>query len=939
MRNLLNPKWLLIINTVPTIVLFVLFIGEFNVIKTLLAEENISLWTIFSIILGTLGVLNLSYSAYLIFRKKEISIFYGVAALLCYIPFLYLFEYHIDKIIPFNIPQWMYSGNSVIYAITFLMPTLIYSIFVFVLHFTPENKDHKASRNFLFAIIVPILFYLFFQVIMPLWKPVEGNFGIHTTLIFVIAGTLVFLFFVIRAVYILATKKNHIWQKYQLAWKIPISILLPLVGLAVNNGQFLSSFVSNDAGVFGDFKSYWFYALAFVNGIFICLPNLKNKLYRILLFVGRSITFSYTLYFFLVFLPFLPLSIIAIIAIGTGFLMLTPLLLFVLHVNELSKDITFLHKSFSRSTILLVSFCCVMVIPVSITFKYLNDRSVLNETLNYIYSPDYSKTYKIDKSSLQNTLNVVSYYKDNNNQTLLGSQIPYLSSYFNWLVLDNLTLSDAKINSLEKIFWDKTSFKLSPEISTNDNVQITNISTKSTYDKAQHVWVSWIDLEMTNNTNSDQPSEYKTTFELPDGCWISDYYLYVGKKKKMGILAEKKSAMWVFSNIRNENKDPGILYYLTGNKVAFRVFPFAKNEVRKTGIELLHRELIKLTLDNRVIELGKPDSIQNVGFENKVVVYVSSQQKQTLKKVQRRPYYHFIVDVSTGIEKYSNEFIKRIEKLTEKDKSLAENAQISFVNSYVTTYPYDNEWKQHFKSQVFEGGFYLDRAIKTILVNSYKEKSNTFPVIIVVTDSIQNAVLDKDFSDLKMTFPDNNLFFCLNDKGNLEPHSLMTKPSESVTDTLSNYNGKTVLEYKFNDNAVSYLPDNNKPTILLRSDIFETSENEIKDKNWESALIMQAKWTSQILHPETSDKEWLRLVKYSFMSKVMTPVTSYLVVENEAQKAALLKKQKQVLSSNKSLDLGEDTQRMSEPGLVLMAILFGFALWIKEKRKKTKYSC
>ncbi len=934
MRNLLNPKWLLIINTVPIIVLFVLFIGEFNVIKTLLTEENISLWKLFGFILGFLGVLNLSYSAYLIFRKKEISIFYGVAALLCYIPFLYLFGYHIDKIIPFNIPQWMFSGNSVIYVGTFLMPTLAYSIFVLVLHFTPENKDHKASSNFLFAIIVPIAFYLFFQVIMPLWKPVDGDFGIHTILIFVIVGTLVFLFFVIRAVYILSTKRNHIWQKYQLAWKIPISIVLPLVGLAVNNGQFLSSFVSNDAGVFGDFKSYWFYALAIVNGIFICLPNPENKLYRILLFVGRSITFSYTLYFFLVFLPFLPLSIIAIIAVGTGFLMLTPLLLFVLHVNELSKDITFLRKFFSRNTILLISICSVMVIPVSITFKYLNDKDVLNETLDYIYSPDYSKTYKIDKSSLQNTLNVVSYYKDKNNQTLLGSQIPYLSSYFNWLVLDNLTLSDAKINSIEMIFWDKTSFKLSPEISTNDNVKITNISTKSTYDKSQQAWVSWINLEMTNNTGNDWPSEYKTVFELPEGCWISNYYLYVGKKKEMGILAEKKSAMWVFSNIRNENKDPGILYYLTGNKVAFRVFPFAKNEVRKTGIELLHREPIKLTLDNKVIKLGKPDSIQSAGFENKDVVYVSSKQKQTLKKVQRKPYYHFIVDVSTGIEKYSNEFTKRIEKLVEKDKSLAENAQISFVNSYVTTYPYDNEWKQHFKSQIFDGGFYLDRAIKTVLVNSYKEKSNTFPVIIVVTDSIQNAVLDKDFSDLKMTFPDNNLFFCLNDKGNLEPHSLMTKPSESLPDSLSNYNGNTVLEYKVNDNAVIYLPDNNKPTILLKSDIFETSENEIKDKSWESALIMQAKWTSQILHPETSDKEWLRLVKYSFMSKVMTPVTSYLVVENEAQKAALLKKQKQVLSSNKSLDLGEDTQRMSEPGLVLMAILFGFALWIKEKRNQ-----
>jgi hypothetical protein len=66
----------------------------------------------------------------------------------------------------------------------------------------------------------------------------------------------------------------------------------------------------------------------------------------------------------------------------------------------------------------------------------------------------------------------------------------------------------------------------------------------------------------------------------------------------------------------------------------------------------------------------------------------------------------------------------------------------------------------------------------------------------------------------------------------------------------------------------------------------------------------------------------------------MTPVTSYLVVENEAQKAMLKKKQEQALSGNKSFDLGEDTQRMSEPGLMLLAILFGLLIWYREKRKR-----
>jgi hypothetical protein len=147
---------------------------------------------------------------------------------------------------------------------------------------------------------------------------------------------------------------------------------------------------------------------------------------------------------------------------------------------------------------------------------------------------------------------------------------------------------------------------------------------------------------------------------------------------------------------------------------------------------------------------------------------------------------------------------------------------------------------------------------------------------------------------------------------------------------------QTVLEYKLSDNSIVYLPNNNKPSIVLKKDIFKIAETEIQEKNWQSALTMQAKWMSQILHPETADKEWKNMVKHSFISKVMTPVTSYLVVENEAQKAILKKKQEQVLSSNKSLDLDENAQRMSEPSLWILTILLVFALFYRQIRKRQR---
>lgn len=402
----------------------------------------------------------------------------------------------------------------------------------------------------------------------------------------------------------------------------------------------------------------------------------------------------------------------------------------------------------------------------------------------------------------------------------------------------------------------------------------------------------------------------------------------------MGILAEKRTAKWVFSNIRNENRDPGILYYLTGNKVAFRVFPFAKNEVRKTGIELIHKEPFQFKIDKETVILGDFKKNEEKVYENKNIIYISAEGKQKLKKVNRKPYFHFILDATNkdSLATYKN----RLESLVKNNKNLSENAKISFVNSYVNTTPLINGFQLNLKKIKFEGGFYLDRAIKSILFNSYKSQTNYYPVIVVITDSIKEAIINKDFLDWKFTFPESDLFYNLNKKGILESHSLILNPSKPVNASANLSFDKTVLEYKLEDNSVKYLSDNNKPTIILKTDVFKIENKEINKKSWNSGLLMQAKWRSQILHPENSDTEWLDLVRNSFTSHIMTPVTSFLVVENEAQKAILKRKQQQVLSSNQLLDLGEEAESMSEPGFVVMLFLLGFIFWFRSKRNGIK---
>ncbi|EDM44778.1 hypothetical protein SCB49_14440 [unidentified eubacterium SCB49] len=317
------------------------------------------------------------------------------------------------------------------------------------------------------------------------------------------------------------------------------------------------------------------------------------------------------------------------------------------------------------------------------------------------------------------------------------------------------------------------------------------------------------------------------------------------------------------------------------------------------------------------------------------MVYISAEKKKSLTTVTRKPYFHFLVDASQKSQPNTANNIKKITTLISNNRPLAENAQISYVNQYVNTTAFASGWEEQYENLTFEGGFFLDRAIRKTLSNNYQHNTQTYPVFVVVTDSIENAILNENFSDLAFTFPESSLFYNLDNSGVLREHSLIKNPSKQLPEVKRVCMFcESVLAYKTEDNTTVYIPANNSPSIILKKTVFDIPETEIKEKDWVSALKMQGQWNSQILHPNTSEKKWLTLVKHSFISKVMTPLTSYLVVENEAQKEMLKKKQEQALSGNKSLDLGEETQRMSEPSLIILAISFVLIVWYREKRKR-----
>lgn len=946
MKNFLNPKWLLLINTVP--ILLLLFLGwhEFSIIKSLLEEESLCLWKTFTIAIVVLGGLTLAYSVIQALNNKKLTIGYSIVSLVLYLAYLYLYYYKISDILPPSIPDWMTSDNIHLHVSAALMPTLAHSVIVLVVLLTPKLENKTAVGSLIAAVLIPIAFYLFGVLIMPLWRGFGGEANLHLAAVMLVIGTVIFMFLLVRGSYIILSKRNFN-PKYALFWKVPISIILPLVGLTVNTTSF--------DNMFGNFSNPWFFILAVINGVFVCLPSLNNKTYRIFLFLGRSITFTFTLYFFIVFLPFLPFSIVAIILIGLGFLMLTPLMLFVLHVQELYNDVLFLKKELKPIIIGVICIVGLAIIPMGITFSFIRDRSMLNETLEYLYSPDYSKNYTLNKNTVNRVLENVD--ERTKSFSILYSTTPYIASYYRWLVLDNMNLSASRKILINHVFNGDDSIVLG-SIATTDTkstpeIQISEIDHTSRYDEDQQAWISWVDLSIKNNNAPLWEAEYKTRFTLPNGCWISDYYLNLGGVRKKGLLAEKKAAIWIFQQIRNVNRDPGLLTYIGGNEIEFKVFPFQQQETRYTGIEFIHKEPVEIIIDGHAISLG--DKSYSSPIDNSIIedgiAYISADKKTELKKVVRKPYYHFIVDVSADNKQPSSEdypeakqfdkdlniYAKRIQTLLDKNIISADDAKISYVNSYVETKELKDDWKEELTNKKLDGGFYLDRALKKAMYDNYVQAEDSkYPIFVIVSDFWTNKIWNKDIKDFQFTYPDNHFGYTLLGS-ELVAFDLFASDFSMSDSIITNIPSYEVLEYQFSDGSKVYLPNDSLASVALDPSLskWEVLDNNIKEKNWQSALLQQGQWMHQTLYPYSAKDDWLDLVRNSFKSRIMTPLTSYIVLENEAQEALLIKKQEQVLAGNKNLDLEDESiVRMSEPELYLLLILLSVFLLIVQRKRK-----
>ncbi len=941
MKNTLHPKWILVISTLPSLLLLYVLYEQFRIIRPLLTPEEIQWWKNIGGGLIALIVLQTLYAAIMIRRQHLLTALYGMLSLFATIVFLYYYIYHHEHLISSNVPAWMIQINILPYAGSFLMPTVGYALWIIMLYITPDTKKHHPLASALMAIAFPLLVYLLSQLVTPLWKwagPRNEEYLVHVLLVSVISATLGFFLFLIRTMYIMSLQVKPAYKRFRKAGWVLVTLVLPFIGLEVNNGHhspFPFPFFGGDTlSIFGDFSHPWFYYLTAMNGLLLCLPQWSNPVYRLIVFLLRGVTFPFTLYFFAVFLPYLPLSIIAIIAYGAGFLMLSPLLLMGIHLLVLKEDYQYLRPLYSRAKLTVGVLASIMIIPAAITMVFKHYKKVLHNTLEYVYEPRYDKTYSISTTSLQSILSHILLHKNEVTTDIFNQKtIPFISPYYNSLVLQNLTLSQEKISTIQHLFMGKTVDHFSrtaPTVNRDSCVVVSGITYHVHFDSIYRHWVSDIELSITNTDTLPGLRSFGTSFYIPDGVYISDYYLYIDGRKEKGILSEKKSALWIYNQIVDRRQDPGLLYYLSPHQLALSVFPVESQETRKTGFQLIHKEPFELHIERVKKELGSRDIAMEETIKTSNAIFIPSEVKKRLPKVTRPAYFHFMADMSKGAEGMSHSYVTSITNALETYPSLARNARISWVNSVVTSESITENLQESFNKQTHQGGFFLDRAIRKALVESYSH--DHYPIMVVLTPDLQQAYINGNFMDVQFTFPERSPFYHLQEGLTWTAHDLFNRPYDSLSITGDMFAPIAVHALNISEGNTVYIPTTPEGSVCYQLQPNNIPKPISDNDKWAKGMENQTLIASMRLGHAPHTVLRKTIIRNSFATGMLTPLTSYIALENEAQKNVLKEKQRLMLEGNAILDHDDEFATMSEPSLWLMMLLtMCFLLWKHRK--------
>ena len=934
MRPFRNPIGILLAHVLPAAVLALLFGDTYHTVHALLPAESIAEWKRCGILFGSVVLMSLLYGMALWQRERDVHFVYGVLVFAAYVPLLWYFTEQFRVLVPWDVPRWMVADDLELLPFRLLGIPLLHALFVLVAATLRDESKGTPLRDLLIAAGIPLSIYLFVQVVEP-WR-LDIDFERHVWVVVLVCLCVAFLFFVFRGAAALVLRTTTRSVDRGLFARIVVALVLPLLGLFIHNVGF-GGVTSEAHGIFGNLSHWAFYAIALVNGAVVVWPSSTDHRLRFLQFILRSIGFTYVLYFFVLFVPWVPLSVVAIIAFGLGFLLLAPVLLVLVQGKQLADDARHLRAYHGTGKIVGAFLLALSVIPGAITANYLHHRAVLHAALDHVYHTDPLSPARspIDADALRTVLDQVD---ANQERWSSRSATPFLTPYYNRIVLDNLTLGQRKLDELRLIFHDEhpayeDEFRRVPPPS---NVRLDSAVAHSQFDPEQSVWRTWVDLRMTNLGPAN--SEFVTRFQLPDGAWISDTYLTIAGERVPGILAEKKAAEWVYRQIANVQRDPSILRYVTPDELEYRVFPFGEEEVRTAGMEVLHREPLMLELNGIRLQLGDTTTTtasNAITTPDEAVTYVPQRVKAGLTKVRRKPVFHLVLDATERWRDERERLIQEVDAFVAEHRIDTDSMVIHLCDAYDTQVQWNAEGKERYRHHVGRGGFFSDRVMRRVLVENCTHPSPTTPIIVLATGGPSYAtesygVLLDELDDVATCLPEGASFIVLGQEGNGTRRSF-EPPHRGLNSNWLTIEVPEVLAWPDARSPTAYLKDDSAASIVVDHGRLNALPD-LRERQWMDMLVLEGQWRHYRLRGEGANTGWHGLVRGSFQARTLLPPTAWICLENESQRLALMKKQQETLSAAAGLDVDEEATSMSEPGLWWFLLIVPILYWRSRPR-------
>lgn len=926
-------------------------------------------------------------------RKPLHTLLQVLLGILC-LTHLIAFCWMIGDVIPSDTPEWMVGPSFSLGQFTAMVPGIFLALWRLASVRTSLSPIKDFALSLVVSVIGPGLLYVFLTISMFglrvasdssrwvdwLWKSVFPVILIVCPVFFFL-GLLRCLMWLWQFI----ARKREEYRTIHFIYLGLVALVFPLGGLLLNT---LIPFPA-------DFQNPWPYVLTVLNALALMMPLTRFVWLNRLACFLRWVLMPFTFYFFIVFLPFMPSSLFAILVMGSGFLILTPTLLFVVQVQKLRKDVAvWTQAGVSSAGRWLRILGAMAILPLCFVARSEYDRVVLHRTLDYYYAREDTKDARspVHAGDVKRILKRVRAFKD-------GAEIPYLTNWYNWRVFDNLLLQDEKFNDLWRAFVDDYPPEKSPyqwwrnmfgELFGGRSrspgtrwggpgrrvprkVDLSDVTTSSTTRHGE----SQVRIKLSVTSREQGQAEYEATLQLPASVWVAGLRLKIGTNWVDGRIIERKAAEWVYRSIRDIRRDPAFLRYEGENRLKLSVFPVEPGETREVELLVVFPEGFAdaMMIGDRRVPLSETGVVGQYAYANGVLV-ASSRTNAAAPPLWKEEGALVILDCSQDQEWSEEALAKAFQRV--RDEMRLPIRSVLFANFETKLLLVTEQDPALLAAQCMEagllerGGLDLDGAVRraaSAIAFSFTRQPLTWrvPTLVLLRNTVKppppdtfdraRALAKKEKQEKPLLAPKvktqtlrmaqrwlpmlpSKLTVLVSDKPLAEESLGVGLSPEDAAQMMPVCRGE----------QIRWLSLNSRQTCVFWE---EGERGEEPPLFWNqeqgtfakppSCLRMPGEgvwakgaeaWRLQTRFQQAPYLDDLRrdILKQSWFCGVMTDVGSYIVVENSAQWKMLELKQRQTLAANSALDTVEG------PAPSLLWLLLGVALFMAGRRIWSRYA-